>query len=71
MAVENNQTRVTRVDPQKQQQAEYHHLKPRLDEAQLERTIAVLHQSIPDEAKARDVEATLRRMFERAKRWEN
>lgn len=51
------------------QQVSFSHLKSRLDVAQLERTITGLHQTLP-EAKASEAEATLRRMFERAKRWE-
>ena len=48
---------------------EFDHLKSRLDSAQLERTVAVLHQTLPG-SRASEAEATLRRMFARAKRWE-
>ena len=51
------------------QQTEFDHLKSRLDSAQLEMTVVALHQTLP-ETKAREAEATLRRMFARAKRWE-
>ena len=51
------------------QQASFSHLKSRLDVVQLERTIAGLHQTLP-KAKASEAEETLRRMYERAKRWE-
>jgi hypothetical protein len=50
-------------------QVEFDHLKSRLDSAQLELTVAALHQTLP-ESKASEAEATLRRMFARAKRWE-
>lgn len=49
--------------------AEFHQLKDRLDRAQLEQTVAALHDSLPA-SKAKDAEETMRRMFERAKRWE-
>jgi hypothetical protein len=54
------------------QQVEFNHLKSRLDTAQLERTIAALHQipTLP-ETTASEAEATLRRMYARAKRWED
>ena len=52
------------------QQVEFDHLKSRLDSAQLERTVAALHQTLP-ETKASEAEATLRRMYARAKRWED
>jgi hypothetical protein len=51
------------------QQVEFDHLKSRLDTAQLERTIAALHETLPG-TKADEAEATLRRMFARAQRWE-
>jgi hypothetical protein len=51
------------------QQASFSHLKSRLDVVQLERTIAGLHKTLP-KAKASEAEETLRRMYERAKRWE-
>ena len=51
------------------QQVEFDHLKTRLNSAQLERTIAALHETLP-ETRAREAEATLRRMFARAQRWE-
>jgi hypothetical protein len=51
------------------QQVEFDHLKSRLDTAQLERTVAALHQTLP-ESQACEAEATLRRMFARARRWE-
>ena len=70
MSVDDNQAQIARRDSSPQQ-AEYNHLKVRLDEAQLERTVAALHRAIPDDARAREAEATLRRMYERAKRWEN
>ena len=49
--------------------SEFNQLKDRLDLAQLEQTIAALYQTLP-KPKARDAEETMRRMFERAKRWE-
>jgi hypothetical protein len=51
------------------QQVEFDHLRSRLDTAQLERTVTALHETLP-ETKAREAEATLRRMFARAQRWE-
>jgi hypothetical protein len=51
------------------QQVEFDHLKSRLDTAQLERTVAALRETLPG-AKADEAEATLRRMFARAQRWE-
>jgi len=53
-------------------QVEFAHLRARLDNAQLERTITALHQiqTLP-ETKASEAEATLRRMYARAKRWED
>lgn len=49
--------------------AEFNQLKERLDLAQLEQTVAALHESLPP-PQAKDAEETMRRMFERAKRWE-
>lgn len=68
MSLERNRTQFDRLK-MRLQQVGFHHLKSRLDVAQLERTIAGLHQTLP-EAKAAEAEATLRRMYERAKRWE-
>lgn len=47
--------------------AEYDRLKKRLDLAQLEQTVAALHESLPP-PKAREAEDTMRRMFKRAHR---
>ena len=49
---------------------EYVGLKKRLDAAQLERTIAALHASLPESSAAEAIE-TLRRMYARAQRWEH
>jgi len=49
--------------------AEFSQLRERLDLAQLEQTIAALHETLPG-PQAKDAEETMRRMFERAKRWE-
>lgn len=68
MSLERNRTQFDKLKS-RLQQAGFQHLKSRLDVAQLERTIAGLHQTLP-EAKASEAEATLRRMYERAKRWE-
>lgn len=68
MALEQNRTKFDRLK-MRLQQVGFQHLKTRLDDAQLERTIAGLYQTLP-EAKANEAEATLRRMYERAKRWE-
>ena len=68
MALQENQAQFADLKP-RLHQVEFDHLKSRLDSAQLEVTVAALHQTLP-EAKANEAEATLRRMFARAKRWE-
>lgn len=68
MSLQENQAQFAELKP-RLHQAEFDHLKSRLDSAQLELTIAALHQTLP-ESKASEAEATLRRMFARAKRWE-
>jgi hypothetical protein len=71
MSLPDNQAQFAELKP-RLQQVEFAHLKSRLDSAQLERTIAALHQiqTLP-ETKASEAEATLRRMYARAKRWED
>ncbi|WP_152539773.1 hypothetical protein [Afipia sp. P52-10] len=68
MASEQDRETFDKLKP-RLQQVEFNHLKTRLDAVQLERTVAALHQTLPEE-KASEAEATLRRMYERAKRWE-
>ena len=68
MSVHDQQTQFDEPKP-RLQQAEFEHLKTRLNSAQLERTVTALHETLP-EAKAREAEATLRRIFARAQRWE-
>lgn len=53
------------------QQVELNHLRTRLDSVQLERTITALRQTVTNEETARETEAALRRLYERAKRWED
>lgn len=62
-------TRLTASKP-RIQRTEYVGLKKRLDAAQLERTIAALHASLPESSAAEAIE-TLRRMYARAQRWEH
>jgi hypothetical protein len=50
------------------QQVAFNRLKSRLDTVRLERTVAALHEVLPD-PQADEAEATLRRMFARAQRW--
>jgi hypothetical protein len=69
MSLQNNHAQFEQLKP-RLQQVEFDHLKTRLDSAQLERTVAALHQTLP-ETKANEAEATLRRMYARAKRWED
>jgi hypothetical protein len=69
MAFQGKQAQFDDLKP-RLQQVEFDHLKSRLDSAQLERTVAALHETLP-ETKARDAEATLRRMFARAQRWQD
>ena len=47
---------------------QFDRLKSRLDAVQLERTVAALHETLPD-PQAHEAEETLRRMFARAQRW--
>ena len=68
MSIQENQAQFAELEP-RLRQVEFDHLKSRLDSAQLELTVAALHQTLP-EIKASEAEATLRRMFARAKRWE-
>ncbi|MDQ8731389.1 hypothetical protein [Bradyrhizobium sp. LHD-71] len=68
MPLHDRQAQFDRLKP-RLHQVEFEHLKSRLDTAQLELTIAALRQTLP-ETKASEAEATLRRMFARAKRWE-
>jgi hypothetical protein len=71
MSLQNDQAQFAAIKP-RLQQIEFNQLKTRLDTAQLERTIAALHDipTLP-ETKASEAEATLRRMYARAKRWED
>ena len=62
-----NQAQFDQLRPRLQQVA-FDHLRSRLDSAQLEQTVAALHQVLPD-TRASEAEATLRRMFARARRW--
>jgi hypothetical protein len=68
MSLQNNQAQFEQLKP-RLRRTEFDHLKSRLDTAQLELTITALRQTLP-ETKASEAEATLRRMFARAKRWE-
>ena len=68
MSFQDRQSQFEQLKP-RLHQVEFDHLKSRLDMAQLELTIAALHQTLP-ETSASEAEATLRRMFARAKRWE-
>ena len=68
MSLQNNQAQFEQLKP-RLHKIEFDHLKSRLDTAQLELTVAALHDTLP-QAKASEAEATLRRMFARAKRWE-
>jgi hypothetical protein len=68
MSLQNNQAQFEQLKP-RLRQVEFDHLKTRLDTAQLEVTVAALHDTLPQN-KASEAEATLRRMFARAKRWE-
>ena len=68
MSLHGNQAQFDELKP-RLRQVEFDHLKTRLDTAQLERTVAALHETLP-EARAHEAEATLRRMFARAQRWE-
>ena len=69
MSVQDHQAQFEQLRP-RLHRTEFDHLRIRLDTAQLERTVAALHQTL-SEAKASEAEATLRRMFARAKRWES
>jgi hypothetical protein len=69
MSLRDNPTQFEQLKP-RLQQVEFDHLKSRLDSVQLERTVATLRQMLP-ETKASEAEATLRRMYARAKRWED
>lgn len=68
MAFQDQQAQFDQLKP-RLQQVEFDHLKSRLDTAQLELTVTALRQALP-EKKANEAEATLRRMFERARRWQ-
>lgn len=68
MSLQENHAQFAELKP-RLHQVEFDHLKSRLDSAQLELTVAALYQTLP-EIKASEAEATLRRMFARAKRWE-
>jgi hypothetical protein len=68
MSLQDNQIQFEQLKP-RLHRTEFDHLKSRLDMAQLELTVTALHETLP-EAKANEAEATLRRMFARAKRWE-
>lgn len=68
MSLQQDQAQFEQLKP-RLHKIEFDHLKSRLDTVQLERTVAALHQTLP-ESKASEAEATLRRMFARAKRWE-
>ena len=72
MSLQDNQAQFAELKPPRLQQVEFDHLRARLDSAQLEQTIAALHQiSTLPEPRANEAEATLRRMYARAKRWED
>jgi hypothetical protein len=68
MSLQSNQTQFEELKP-RLHRAELDHLGSRLDTAQLELTVAKLHNTL-SETKASEAEATLRRMYARAKRWE-
>jgi hypothetical protein len=68
MSLQSNQAQFEQLKP-RLHRAELDHLGSRLDTAQLELTVAKLHDTL-SETKASEAEATLRRMFARAKRWE-
>jgi len=68
MSLQDHQAQFELLKP-RLQKIEFDHLKSRLDTAQLERTVAALHDTLP-ESRASEAEATLRRMFARAQRWE-
>ncbi len=68
MSLHDHQAQFAELKP-RLQKTEFDHLKSRLDTAQLELTVAALHDTLP-EPKASEAEATLRRMYARAKRWE-
>lgn len=70
MSLHDPRTQFEELKPRLQQVA-FSHLRSRLDHAQLEQTIDALHQTLLDETKAREAEAALRRMYARAKRWED
>lgn len=68
MSLQDNQAQFEQLKP-RLHRTEFDHLKSRLDTAQLELTVTALRQMLP-EARASEAEATLRRMFARAKSWE-
>jgi hypothetical protein len=68
MSLQDHQAQFEQLKP-RLRKTEFDHLKSRLDTAQLERTVAALHDTLP-QPKADEAEATLRRMFARAQRWE-
>jgi hypothetical protein len=68
MSLQDNQSQFEQLKP-RLHKIEFDHLRSRLDTAQLELTVSALHQTLP-EPRASEAEATLRRMFARAKRWE-
>lgn len=71
LPLQDNQAQFDQLKPRLQQTA-FDHLRSRLDSAQLEQleqTVAALHQVLPD-TRASEAEATLRRMFARARRWD-
>ncbi len=64
MSLQSNQTQFEQLKP-RLHRVEFDHLGSRLDTAQLELTVAALHDTL-SETKASEAEATLRRMFARA-----
>jgi hypothetical protein len=68
MSLQEYQAQFEQLKP-RLRKTEFDHLKSRLDTAQLERTVAALHDTLP-QSRASEAEATLRRMFARAQRWE-
>jgi hypothetical protein len=48
---------------------DFEKIKTRLTEIQLERSVAAFYLTLPEE-KAREAEAAMRRMYERARRWQ-
>jgi hypothetical protein len=68
MSLQEHQAQFEQLKP-RLHKIEFDHLKSRLDTAQLERTVAALHDTLP-QSRASEAEATLRRMFARAQRWE-